>query len=100
MGQKENISQQPDKFNPKQIKETLTLLNERMAQQLYTLKAKAKLAWENIGCRTFPVLLLPAYAIEKNIAKRLHLKMTQVLPSWMTFPEVVEVPNIVRRKIR
>ena len=44
--------------------------------------------------------LLVAYAIEKNIAKRVDLKITQVLPSSLTFPEVVEVPNIVRRKIR
>ena len=99
MGQKENISQQPDKFTPKQIKETLTLLNERMAQQLYTVKAKAKLAWENIGCRTFPVLLLPAYAIEEINVERADVKITKVLPSSQTFPEAVEVPNNVRRKI-
>ena len=99
MGQKENISQQPDKFNPKQIKETLTLLNERMAQQLYTVKAKAKLAWENIGCRTFPVLLLTAYAIEEINVERADVKITKVLPSSRTFPEAAEVPNNVRRKI-
>ena len=98
MGQKENISQQPDKFNPKQIKETLTVLNERMAPQLYTVKAKAKLAWENIGCRTLPVLLLPAYAIEEINVERADVKITKVLPSSRTFPEAVEVPNNVRRK--
>ena len=31
-GQEEKISRQPDKFNPKQIKEALTLLNEKLAQ--------------------------------------------------------------------
>ena len=31
-GPEEKISRQPDKFNPKQIKEALTLLNEKLAQ--------------------------------------------------------------------
>ena len=97
LGQKENISRQRDKFNPKQIKETLTLLNERMAQQLYTLKAKAKLAWEKY--RLSHVLLQLTYAIEEINAKREDVKITQVLPSSRTFPEAVEVPNTVRRKI-
>ena len=37
--------------------------------------------------------------LRKNIAKREDGKITQVLPSSLTFPEAVEVPNIVRRKI-
>ena len=64
-----------------------------------TLKAKAKLVWENNDFRACPVLLLQAYAIEENNAKRTDVKITQVLPSSLTFPEAVEVPNIVRRKI-
>ena len=31
-GREEKSSRQPDKFNPKQIKEVLTLLNEQLAQ--------------------------------------------------------------------
>jgi len=31
-GQEEKISRQPDKSNPRQIKEALTLLNEKLAQ--------------------------------------------------------------------
>ena len=58
----------------------------------------AKLVWENNDFRACPVLFLQAYAIEENNAKRADVKITQVLPS-LTFPEAVEVPNIVRRKI-
>ena len=93
------FQRQPDNFNPTQIKEALTLLNEKLAQQSDNLKAKAKLAWESNEFRACPVLLLQAYAIEENNAKRTHVKITQVLPSSLKFPEAVEVPHIVRRKI-
>ena len=43
--------------------------------------------------------MLVAYAIEENNAKRVDVKVTQVLPSPLTFPEAVEVPNTVRSKI-
>ena len=43
--------------------------------------------------------MLQAYAIEENNAKRVDVKITQVLPSLLTFPEAVEVPNTVRRKL-
>ena len=43
--------------------------------------------------------MLVAYAMEENNAKRVEVKITKVLPSSSTFPEAVEVPNIVRRKI-
>ena len=59
------------------------------------LKGKSKLVWENSDFRACPVLLLQAYAIEENNAKRTDVKITQVLPSSLTFPEAVEVPNIV-----
>ena len=45
-----------DKFSPKQIKEALTLLNEKLAQQFDNLKAKAKLVWETNDFRACPVL--------------------------------------------
>ena len=63
------------------------------------MKTKAKLVWENNDFRACPVLLLPAYAIEEKNAKRADVKITQVLPSSQTFPETVEVPNVVGRKI-
>ena len=59
----------------------------------------AKLVWENNDFRACPVLFLQAYAIEENNAKRADVKITQVLPSSLTFLEAVEVPNIVGRKI-
>ena len=93
------FQRQPDNFNPTQIKEALTLLNEKLAQQFDNLKAKAKLAWESNDFCACPVLLLQAYAIEENNAKRTDVKITQVLPSSLKFPEAVEVPHIVRRKI-
>jgi len=59
------------------------------------LKAKATLVWKNNDFRACPVLLLQAYATEENNAKRADVKITQVLPSTLKFPEAVEVPNIV-----
>ena len=59
------------------------------------MKAKAKLVWENKDFRACPVLLLQAYTIEENYAKRTDAKITQVLPFSLKFPEAVEVPNIV-----
>ena len=43
--------------------------------------------------------MLIAYAMEENNAKRVEVKITKVLPSSLTFPEAVEVPNTVRSKI-
>ena len=43
--------------------------------------------------------MLVAYAMGKINAKRVHVKITKVLPSSLTFPEAVEVPNTVRSKI-
>ena len=40
-----------------------------------------------------------AYATKENNAKRADVKITQLLPSSLTFPEAVEVPNIVWRKL-
>ena len=74
-------------------------MNEKLTQKFGNLKATAKLAWENKDFCECPVVLLQAYAIEENNAKRADVKITQVLPSSLTFPEAVEVPNIVRRKI-
>ena len=75
-------------------------MNEQLAQLFDNLKAKAKLVWENNDFCASLVLLLQAYAIEENKAKREDVKITQVLPSSsLKFPEAVEVPNIVRRKI-
>ena len=39
-----------------------------------------------------------AYATKENNAKRADVKITQLLPSSLAFPEAVEVPNIVWRK--
>ena len=72
--------------------------SKRCTVQNQGITLKAKLVWEN-DFRACPVLLLQAYAIEENNAKRTDVKITQVLPSSLTFPEAVEVPNIVRRKI-
>ena len=74
-------------------------MNEQLAQLFDNLKAKAKLVWENNDFCASLVLLLQAYAIEENKAKREDVKITQVLPSSLKFPEAVKVPNIVRRKI-
>ena len=70
-------------------------MNEKLTQKFGNLKAKAKLAWENKDFCECPVVLLQAYAIEENNAKRADVKITQVLPSSMKFPEAVEVPHIV-----
>ena len=43
--------------------------------------------------------MLVAYAMEKNNAKRVEVKITKVLPSSLIFPVAVEVPNTVRSKI-
>ena len=61
---------------------------------------KATLALENKGFSECTVVLLQAYAIEENNVKRADVKITQFLPSSLTFLEAVEVPNIVRRTIR
>ena len=63
------------------------------------LKAEAKLVWENNDFRACPVLSLQTYATEENNAKRADVKITQILPSSLTFPETVEVPDTVRRKL-
>ena len=44
--------------------------------------------------------MLVVYVTEENNAKRVDVKITKVLPSSLTFPEAVEVPNTVRRKKR
>ena len=74
-------------------------MNEKLTQKFGNLKAKAKLAWENKDFCECPVVLLQAYVVEENNAKRADVKITQVSPSSLKFPEAVEVPNTVRRKI-
>ena len=74
-------------------------MNEKLTQKFGNLKANAKLAWENKDFCDCPVVLLQAYVVEENNAKRADVKITQVSPSSLKFPEAVKVPNTVRRKI-
>ena len=66
---------------------------------LITFRQKRSYSGKNNDFRACPALMLLAYAMEENNAKRVDVKITKVLPSSLTFPEAVEVPNTVRSKI-